>query len=792
MPHAAESRRTPFAAVLRELRESAGLTQEDLAERAGISPEAVSALERGTRTRPYPHTVRSLADGLGATEAERAALAAAVPRRGSTSSVAATTDARARLPGHSSDHSLTVPATPLVGREADVRAINDLWCAGARLITLTGLGGVGKTRLAVAMADAHAPGHSDGTVMVALAALTDADEVVPTLARALGLTGGHSPDGPELVARHLEDLRLLLVLDNFEHLLSAATHVEELVDRCRSLRVLVTSRAPLGVRSEHEYAVPPLGLPSAAPQSLEELAGSAAGTLLISRARAVGSVPTHADAGPLGQLCHRLAGLPLALELASAHLRALSPETVLDRLETIMNANGARDLPERQRTMGAALDWSCELLSAQELTLFLLLGVFRGGATLETLEHVAAEGTDLDDHEVLGLLETLAAHSLIVITPSAAGGVRYSLLEPVAQFTRGRLVGPVADRAMAAHAAHYLAFAERAAVAYEREEQLTWLGLTEVEEANLLLAIDRSLDRGDLETACRITWSLWLYWWLRGQHTVGRRRADRCLAAGPPPRLLGRVHLAAATMSYAAGDAVAGGRHWTEAYRLGCEHGDAEIASKGAAGLGLAALAHGDLEEAGARFSEGVLLGEQAREAGVWLRALAHVWQGTVFLLRSDRLGATVEIGRGLELARERGDRLSTYVALYNLAQADIGAADYRQARAHLEEGVILSGQTQDRTNLVYFLEALAVVESFEGADERVATLLGAAAALSDEVGASVYMYYVPDEELRAAAERSARTSLGEERYRTIATEGRTLDLAGAVDFCLARRGGVR
>ena len=298
---------------------------------------------------------------------------------------------------------------------------------------------------------------------------------------------------------------------------------------------------------------------------------------------------------------------------------------------------------------------------------------------------------------------------------------------------------------MAAHAAHYLAFAERAAVAYEREEQLTWLGLTEVEEANLLLAIDRSLDRGDLETACRITWSLWLYWWLRGQHTVGRRRADRCLAAGPPPRLLGRVHLAAATMSYAAGDAVAGGRHWTEAYRLGCEHGDAEIASKGAAGLGLARWPTETSQEAGARFSEGVLLGEQAREAGVWLRALAHVWQGTVFLLRSDRLGATVEIGRGLELARERGDRLSTYVALYNLAQADIGAADYRQARAHLEEGVILSGQTQDRTNLVYFLEALAVVESFEGADERVATLLGAAAALSDEVGASVYMYYVPD-----------------------------------------------
>ncbi len=301
-----------------------------------------------------------------------------------------------------------------------------------------------------------------------------------------------------------------------------------------------------------------------------------------------------------------------------------------------------------------------------------------------------------------------------------------------------------------------------------------------------------SLDRGDVDTAGRITWSLWLYWWMRGQLAVGRRRAERCLAAEPEPTLLPRVHLAAATMTYASGDPVSGARHWTQAYRLGCEQGDAEIACKGAAGLGLAALAQGDLDAATAHFREGLVLGEQARGAGEWLCSLAQVWLGTVLLLRSDRAAATIEIGRGLELARARGDRLSTYVALYNLAQAEIGAGNHEQARVHLDEGVVLSEQTQDRSNLVYFLEALAVVESFAGDHERVATLLGAAGALREEVGASVYVYYVPDERLRAEAERAARADLGDDGFTAMADRGRALGLTGAVRFCLGDRTGSR
>ncbi|MGH3480488.1 MAG: tetratricopeptide repeat protein, partial [Nocardioidaceae bacterium] len=298
-------------------------------------------------------------------------------------------------------------------------------------------------------------------------------------------------------------------------------------------------------------------------------------------------------------------------------------------------------------------------------------------------------------------------------------------------------------------------------------------------------AIDRSLDGGDAETAGRITWAMWLYWWLRGQATVGRRRAEQCIAADLPSTLLGRVRLTAATMSYAAGDLDASAKHWVEAYRLGSEQNDPEVACKACAGTGLAALGAGDLTTASTRFREALPLGDDAGEAGIWLRSLAHVWLGTVLMLQSDHAAAVVEIQRGLELARGRGDRLSTYIALYNLSQAAIAVGDHALARRYLEEGIELSEETQDMANLAYFLEALAVVESADEQSRRVAGLLGAAQALRETVGANVYAYYLPDESLRAAAEQAARAALGEDAYDDAVDAGRAMEPLDAVRFAL-------
>jgi len=331
----------------------------------------------------------------------------------------------------------------------------------------------------------------------------------------------------------------------------------------------------------------------------------------------------------------------------------------------------------------------------------------------------------------------------------------------------------------------YLTMAEQAAAGYEGADQVLWLARTEADEANILVALDRALDSGDGETAGRMTWAMWLYWWLRGQPTTGRRRATQCLSIDLRPAVLARVQLTAATMSYAAGELDASAAHWEEAFHLGTQQDDPEIACAGRAGMGLAALGAGDLEAAEQCFRDALPLGVEAEESGIWLRSLVHVWLGTILLLRADPAGAVVEIEHGLELARTRGDRLSTYVALYNLSQAAIAAGDHSRARTYLREGIALSQQTQDLANLAYFLDALAVVESAENASARVAVLSGAAQILRETVGAKVYGYYLPDESLRTRAEQQARLALGEDAYDDAVDRGRALSPVDSVHFAL-------
>jgi predicted ATPase/transcriptional regulator with XRE-family HTH domain len=776
--------------LLATLRARAGMSQEELADRAGLSAHAVSALERGTRTHPYPHTVRALAQALGLSDDERTSLVAAVPRRRRTEPVRARTVASQptvhgvvpRTPG------LVVPPTRLFGRDRDITAVVDLARSGtSRLVTLTGVGGVGKTRLLVALSEQLAPDYPDAVVQVGLAALAEATAVVPTIGRALQLVGSDGPDAVDVVAEHLRGLHFLLVLDNFEHVLSAAADIGYLVSRCPELMVLVSSRSPLRVRGEHEYVVTPLAVPAGNVGSAEELGQSPSGALALDRARAVSPhlELNSAQFSALGQLCERLAGLPLAIELATARLRLLSPLALLERLDDVASTSSARDLPERQRTMRATLDWSYGLLTPAQQALFALLGVFRSGARLEDLEQVAAASGNVPEQDVSALLEQLVEQSLVVVRPGLDERHRYDMLQPVAQYARSLLAGPDATRAVRAHAQVFAAVAEQAAAGYEQADQVVWLARSAANEANLLVAIRRSLDIGDSEEAARITWSMWLYWWLRGQPTVGRQRAEQCLALDLPPSLRGRVHLTAATMSYAAGDFDASAQHWDEAFRIGTNEQDAELLCKSRAGIGLAALASGDLPNAFRCFRESLLLCHEAGQAGIWMRSLVHVWLGTVLLLQGDPGGALVQIEEGLAVARARGDRLTTYVALYNLSQTAIAAGDHTRARGHLEEGIRLSEQTQDMANLAYFLDSLAVVESVDGQPKRVAVLLGAAQSLRETVGVNVYAYYIPDESLRAQAECTARAALGDDVYDDSVDAARALDPPAIVRFAL-------
>ncbi len=526
-----------FGRGLRRLRESAGLTQEGLAERAGLSVQAVAALESGRRQRPHTHTVKALADALGLSERKRAELEAVVPGRETPADLA---------PSESTSipTSVRLPLQPtgLIGRERDMVTLRPLLRSGARIVTLTGPGGVGKTRLAVEVARDLSEGYPDGVAFVGLAPLSDAGLVIPTMAHALGLREVGGEVLHDTLRTYLREKQMLLVLDNFEQVLGAASDVAGLVISCPSLTVLVTSRAPLRVRGEREYAVGSLTLPELSRiPAPTDAARSDAVRLFVERARDV--LPafelTRANAAAVAAICRRLEGLPLALELAAARVRTLSPTELLARLDHSLPllAGGARDMPERQRTMRGAIEWSYQLLEEPQRMLLNRLSAFRGGWELEAAEAVGA-GEGIPEQEVLDLLTGLVEQSLVVVETREDGRTRYRLLVPVREYAEERLIqSGEAEETRRRHAEYFLALAEEAEAELAGPKQVNWLERLETENDNLRAVLGWTLDGaadGSLEQterALQMAGALWRFWEARGYLAEGHKWLESALAA---------------------------------------------------------------------------------------------------------------------------------------------------------------------------------------------------------------------------------------------------------------------
>src|ERR671916_378267 len=432
-------------------------------------------------------------------------------------------------------NNLPLELSSFVGREKELTEVERL-LEHNRLVTLTGSGGCGKTRLALAAAGELVEGFEDGVWMVELASLADPSLVPQAVASTLGVREQPGRLPTETLSDYLGSRNVLLVLDNCEHLIGACAELAEaLLHSCPNLRVLATSREALGITGEVAWPVPSLSLPDLRRlPEVESLARYEAARLFLERTAAVN--PTFAlteqNAVAVDQICYRLDGIPLAIELAAARAKVLSVEQIAERLDDsfgLLSAGGRTAMP-RHRTLHATMDWSHELLSLEERALFRRLSVFAGGFTLEAAESVCA-GAGLERDEVLDLLSHLVDKSLVIMREES-GEARYRLLETVRQYAREKLSeSGEAEQASERHAGYYLALAEEAEPELKGAGQVAWLEQLEREHDNLRAAMRWLLGRGELEEAARLGWALWLFWGIRAHFAEGRRSMEQALSA---------------------------------------------------------------------------------------------------------------------------------------------------------------------------------------------------------------------------------------------------------------------
>jgi predicted ATPase/transcriptional regulator with XRE-family HTH domain len=560
---------------LRTHRVLAGFSQEQLAERSGLSPDAIGALERGDRRRPYPDTIDRLAKALGLGDLDHQRFAAAARSR-----VPATPATRMperaepapSVPRSASDSAprLPSPSTAFIGREREVAEVGGVLAAarsadGSRLLTLTGPAGVGKTRLAIEVASRVADLFPDGVAFVPLAAIRDPDLVAAAIARAVGVREDGSAPLAESLSAALENGARLLVLDNFEQLTAAAGVLGDLLRRCPRLTFLVTSRAAVRTYGERELPVVPLELP--APDHDLPLWAAAqldAVRLFVERARAVRAdfFLNQENVGAVVEICRRLDGLPLAIELAAARSRVLSPAALLDRLHQRLGllTGGPVDLPPRQQTLRNAIAWSYDLLDDAERAGFRRLSVFVGGFDLVAAEGIGCLGTDVGlldpadtraqrpDPVALDLLDSLARKSMIRVE-AAGDEPRFGMYETIREYGRERLAeAGEADRWRAAHAALFLGLSEAAASHVDRADRVGWFDRLDREQDNLRAALDYLIEAGDVPRALRMAAALRGFWQYRGNPSEGRERFRAVLAL---PDASDNLRLRAATLGQA-------------------------------------------------------------------------------------------------------------------------------------------------------------------------------------------------------------------------------------------------
>jgi predicted ATPase/class 3 adenylate cyclase/DNA-binding XRE family transcriptional regulator len=718
-------------------------------------------------------------------------------------------------------HNLPVQPTPLIGREETVRAIAMLLTRDdVRLVTLTGPAGIGKTRLAIQVAAEVIEQFPDGVSFVSLAALTDPELVASAVAQTLGLRAGGGPSPEERVRAYLGGKQVLLVLDNFEQVVGAAPLVARLQSACAGLRVLVTSRIALRLRGEKNYAVPPLALPNGAigprasaalpdmgrprqSSSLNEahlgvylatLTQYAAVALFLQRAQDAKAdfQLTNANALAVAEVCARLDGLPLAIELAAARVTLLPPQALLGRLSSRLTllTGGARDLPERQQTLRGAIAWSYDLLSPKEQALFRILAVFVGGWTLEAAEAICAtpESAEALPLDILDGVGSLVDKSLVRQQERADGEPRCAMLETIREFGLERLAASgEAATLQKQHADYFLGLAETLEPRVEAPDGAAWLDQLEQEHDNLRAALRWFGATGEVERGLRLGGALRLFWFSRGHSTEGRERLANLLAlpgAMVPTAARANALDSAGFLARYQGAYTAAQSLISESLAIRRALGDRRGEADALANLGFVSLHQGEYAGARAQYQGSLDINRELGNAQGVADALSHLALAAFY--EDDYATARELDNQSLAIWRGVGDRQGIAWALYELGNVLLAQGDDAAANRSYVESLAQARELRSQLGIAWSLSGFARLAAAQAQPIRALRLAGAAAALRELIGMPLTPAELAEFERRIAP---ARRALGEAAAESAWAEGRALAVEQAISEALGIEG---